>query len=102
MIPKLVSVLAWVSVVFAALASAWWVWYVFFVEYNFLFDVVFTLIAAPANIAVLLLAVIPSAIRYSRTAEQRSLVNLFLSGSSFVIVLVEIILLWTVIKLHGA
>ena len=87
---------------FAALASAWWVWYVFFVEYNFLFDVMFTLFTAPVNTGVLVLAVIPSGIRYFRTAERRDLTSLLLSGCSFVIVLVETVLVWTVVTLHGA
>src|SRR6185369_15397742 len=99
---KLILVLSWVAAVFAALASAWWVWNVYFVEYNFLFDVAFTLLTAPVNAGVLCLAVIPSSILYFRTGERRDLTTLLLSGISFVIVLVETILLWTVITLHGA
>ncbi len=91
-----------VSVAFAVLASAWWVWYVFFVEYNFLFDVMFTLFTAPVNVAVLLLVVIPSSLRYFRTGARSDLSNLLLSGCSFVMVLAETVLVWTVIKLHGA
>jgi hypothetical protein len=87
-------------VVFATFATAWWVNDVFFVEYNFLFDLMFTVLASPVNIGVLLLAVIPSRILYLRTRHRRDLMSLLLSGCSFVIVLVETVLVWF-IKLHG-
>lgn len=102
MYPRFAFFLSWAAVAFAALASAWWVWYVFFVDYDFLFDVVFTLFTAPVDIAVLLLAVVPSTIRYFRNGGRRDLTTLLLSGCSCFVVLVETILLWTVIKLHGA
>lgn len=102
MFPKVLFVMSLFAVAFAALASAWWIWAVFFVEYNFLFDVAFTLLTAPVNIGVLLLAVIPSSVRYFRTGERRDLASWLLSGCSFGIVLVETVLLWTVIELHGA
>ena len=102
MFTKVVLVLSWVSVAFAVLASTWWVWYVFLVEYNFLFDVMFTLFTAPVNVAILLLVLIPSSFRYFRTGQRSDMENLLLSGCSFVMVLVETVLLWTVINLHGA
>jgi len=102
MFSKVVFIFSCVAVIFAICASAWWVWYVFFVEYNFLFDVMFTLFTAPVNVGVLLAAVIPSSILYFRTKERRDLLSLLLSGCSFVSVLVETVLVWTVIKLHGA
>ena len=98
---KVVSVSSCAAVVFATLATVWWVWYVFFVEYNFLFDVTFTLFAGTVNVGVLILVVIPSNILYFRTREPRDLTSLFLSGSAFMIVLVETVLVW-MIPLHGA
>ena len=102
MFPKIFFPLSLIAVAFTAVASAYWVRYVFFVEYNFLFDVMLTVFTAPVNIAVLLFIVIPSSIRYFRTGERRALTSMLLSGSSFAIVLVETILVWTVVKLHGA
>lgn len=102
MFPKIVFASSCGAVAFTAIASAWWVWNVFFVEYNFLFDVMFTLFTAPVNDAILLLVVIPNSLRYFWTGERSDLANLLLSGCSFVVVLVETVLLWTVIKLHGA
>ena len=102
MFSKLVAGLSWFAVVFATFATALWVWEVFFVEYNFLFDFVFTLVTAPVNIGVLAFVVIPSNKLYFRTKERRYLISLVLSGCSFVVVLVETVLVWTVIQLHGA
>lgn len=101
MYSKAVFALSWFAVVFALFATAWWVWYVFFVDYNFLFDVVFTLFTSPVNLGVLFLALIPSSILYIRTRERRDLISLLLSGCSFVVVLVETVLVW-IIPLHGA
>ena len=98
---KAIHVLSWVAMVFAAFATAWWVQYVFFVDYNFLFDVIFTLFTSPVNIGVFVLAVIPSSILYFRTRQRRDFVSLLLSGCSFVIVLVETVLVW-LMPLHGA
>lgn len=98
---KLVFAFSCFAVLFAIVATAWWVWNVFFVEYNFLFDFVFTLFASPVNAGVLVVGVIPGGILYLRTRERMDLASLLLSGSSFLVVLAEIVLVWMV-PLHGA
>lgn len=102
MYSKFAFVMAWISLVMAALATAWWIRMVYFVEYNFLFEYFFTFCTLPFDAAVLLMVVFPSGVMYFRRGETRDRISLLLSTFSLLLVVVETVMLWTLITTHGA
>jgi branched-subunit amino acid transport protein len=100
MISKIVLALSWLAVVVAALLTALWigivakgneVWAAF----------AFGMLAASAGIGVLLLALIPAGVVYFRTRQSKDLMIFALAGISFVVVLVEALLLNFVLPMRG-
>jgi len=97
---NVVRTLSWLAVVVAALLTALWIGIV--ADGNYVWTAfVFAMMAASVSIGVLLLALIPGSIVYFRTRQRKDLMSLVLGGCSFVLVIVEAVLLHLVIPMRG-
>lgn len=97
---KVVCTLSWMASVVAALATAWWIAIV--LDGNYVWATfAFTMMAGSVCVGVLLLAVLPATVLYFRAKQGRDAVSLLLAGCSFVVVLVEAVLLNLVIPMRG-
>ena len=87
------------AVILAVVASA--VWGAVVTGGNYCWSAfAFTMVAIPVAGGILLLGVVPSAVLYRRKKQLIERTSVLLAGCSFIVVLVEITLLW-IIPLRG-